>query len=73
MECTGLKMKPNHIQLIDYDTRVNNDIYYVNFYYRNPYVGVGMHYGINWDRNEILLTNLSNAYVGGILKHNGRY
>ena len=73
MECTGLKMKSNHIQLVDYGVRDNDQINYVNFYYCNPYVGIGLRYGINWDRNEILISNISDAYIGGFLKHNGGY
>lgn len=33
---------------------------------------MGVHHGINWDRNEITF-NLSDPYIGGTLKHDGGY
>lgn len=72
-EVTALSTSVKDVIIADYGLYDNGNIQYINFHIVDSDTGATVNYGINWDRDEIIVGLYDNIYVGGILKHNGKY
>ena len=72
-EVTALSASWKNVVIADYGLYDNGNIRYINFHIVDGDTGAAVNYGINWDRNEITIGTYDNIFIGGILKHNGRY
>lgn len=72
-EVTALSTSWKNVVIADYGLYDSGNIRYINFHVVDNETGAAVNYGINWDRNEITVGTYDNIFMGGILKHNGRY
>ncbi len=72
-EVTALSASVKDVIIADYDFYQDGKLQYVNFHIVDSDTAAAVNYGINWDRNEILINTYDDIYIGGILKHNGGY
>jgi hypothetical protein len=76
-EVLGMQPRLSDIHLVAYDVYDDGKtLQWIDFNLYNPNFGILVKYHINWDRNEILVTGddkKGDHYLGGFLKHNGRY
>ena len=72
-EVTALSASWKDVIIADYGFDQYGNIIYINFHIVDKDTDAAVNYGINWDRNEIIVGTYDNIFTGGILKHNGGY